>query len=331
MACNKFNADGYVGCQNTSNVFWVSGQGNTAEAAREAALQKAQLRCVTVEGTPTDGFLPGYPNVYCSDPSQPPTPEWPFALQKATVLGETGDDFTFDTGTSQLVGVDNRLYCIKKLPDGVSYELHILNAGFESFALQTAIPFKAEVAEFAIAHNKDLFCIKKQNTGSGRTEIHVLSAASGYQSFRLQTATALGETGDDFSFDIAENNEDIFCIKHLPDGVSHQLHILDSFQGYGGFALQTAIPFTAEFAEFSVSSGRFLYCFKKRGTGTNSTEVHILSPGSGYQEFSRQIGTALHETGDNFELHLSPIQDLFAVKKSGTASHRTEVHVVKLP
>ncbi len=40
----------------------------------------------------------------------------------------------------------------------------------------------------------DLFAIKKSATGSNKTEVHVLSAASGYKAFSLQTATGLHET-----------------------------------------------------------------------------------------------------------------------------------------
>jgi hypothetical protein len=38
-----------------------------------------------------------------------------------------------------------------------------------------------------------LFCLERTNTGTGRLEVHVLSAASDYQSFLLQTGTPIGE------------------------------------------------------------------------------------------------------------------------------------------
>ena len=48
--------------------------------------------------------------------------------------------------------------------------------------------------DFGLAPNLDLCFVKKRATGTGRTEVHVLSKKSNYQSFSLQTGTALHET-----------------------------------------------------------------------------------------------------------------------------------------
>ena len=47
-----------------------------------------------------------------------------------------------------------------------------------------------------------------------------------------------------------------------------------------------------------------------------------------YQEFILHTGTALHETDATFEFLLADNRDLFAIKKSKTGSHSTEVHVL---
>ncbi|MCC3776489.1 VCBS repeat-containing protein [Streptomyces sp. UNOB3_S3] len=78
----------------------------------------------------------------------------------------------------------------------------------------------------------DLLAIKKSGTGTNSTEVHVLSGASNYQRFILQTGTALHETDRTFAFSVADWNRD-----GRPD----------------------------------------LVAIKKSNTGTNSTEVHILS------------------------------------------------------
>jgi hypothetical protein len=152
-----------------------------------------------------------------------------------------------------------------------------------SFLLQTgtALHETDDSFEFAVAGNGDLFAIKKSNTGTGTTEVHVLSAASTYRQFSLQTGTALHTTGTDFQFLLAANRD--------------------------------------------------LFAIKKRGTGTNSTEVHVLSAASGYRQFVLQTGTVLHETGSNFSFDVTAARDLFAIKKSGTGTNSTEVHIVNLP
>jgi hypothetical protein len=45
-------------------------------------------------------------------------------------------------------------------------------------------------------------------------------------------------------------------------------------------------------------------------------------------QFRLQTGTALHETGDNFAFSVLPHGDLMAIKKSGTGTKSTEVHIL---
>jgi hypothetical protein len=94
---------------------------------------------------------------------------------------------------------------------------------------------------------------------------------------------------------------------------------------YKGFTLQTGTPLheTDHTFEFGVALNRDVFAFKKSGTGTNSTEVHVLSAASGYQQFSLQTGTALHETDGTWELRVAPNRDIFALKKNGTGSGTT--------
>lgn len=65
-----------------------------------------------------------------------------------------------------------------------------------------------------------------------------------------------------------------------------------------------------------------LYCIKKRFTGSNSLEVHILSGKSNYQKWLLQTGTQHPETGDNTVFALGDynqngILDLYCIEKRG--------------
>ena len=76
-----------------------------------------------------------------------------------------------------------------------------------------------------------------------------------------------------------------------------------------------------------------LYCIKKSNTETNSTEVHILNGNDNFQSFLLQTGTALQETGDNWDFLLGDINnngtlDLYCIKKSNTGSNSTELHIL---
>jgi subtilisin family serine protease len=109
------------------------------------------------------------------------------------------------------------------------------------------------------------------------------------------------------------------------------------------FILQTgtALHETDQTFEFAVADwngdGRpDLIAIKKSNTGTHSTEVHVLSGASNFQQFILQTGTALHETDQTFEFAVADWNgdgrpDLIAIKKSNTGTHSTEVHVINLP
>ena len=103
-----------------------------------------------------------------------------------------------------------------------------INAPYEVFSLQTgtALHPTDQTFEFAVAPNRDVFAIKKSNTGTGTTEIHVLSAASGYKNFSLQTGTALHPTDQTFEFAVPPNR-DVFAIKKSNAGTgTTEIHVL---------------------------------------------------------------------------------------------------------
>ena len=182
---------------------------------------------------------------------------------------------------------------------------------------------------FYVASNNDLFAIKKRGTGTGKTEFHVLSAATGYQQFSLQTGTALHETDDAFEFAVAENR-DVFAFKKRGTGTGKtEIHVLSVASGYQQFSLQTgtALHETDSTFQFALAQNRDVFAIKKSNTGTRSTEVHILEVDQGYGAFSLQRKTALHETDDAFCFGVTSDRDVLAVKRRGTGSNTTEVHI----
>src|SRR5262245_52231329 len=77
---------------------------------------------------------------------------------------------------------------------------------------------------------------------------------------------------------------------------------------------------------------RSVVAIKKRGTGTHTTEIHVLNDNDP-KTFTLQIPTALHEVGGNFEFAIADWNhdgqpDLIAIKKNGTGTGTTEVHVL---
>ncbi|CAI7640315.1 unnamed protein product [Penicillium manginii] len=260
-----------------------------------------------------------------------------FILQTGTGLHETDNTFEFAVGDWNGDGRPD-LFAVKKSNTGSkSTEVHILSgaSNFQSFILQTgtALHETDDTFEFAVGDwngdgRPDLFAIKKSNTGSKSTEVHILSGDSNFQSFILQTGTALHETDDTFEFAIGDWNgdgrPDLFAVKKSnTDSKSTEVHILSGASNFQSFSLQTdtALHETDNTFEFAVGDwngdGRpDLFAVKKSNTGSKSTEVHILSGASNFQSFILQTGTALHETDNTFD---------FA---SNTGSKSTEVHII---
>jgi hypothetical protein len=73
----------------------------------------------------------------------------------------------------------------------------------------------------------------------------------------------------------------------------------------------------------------------KMDAGSNTTALHILNGSNGYQNFTFQDGTHLHQTGSdnnwNFlygDYNNDGYKDLFALNRSTGGSNKTEVHIL---
>jgi len=179
---------------------------------------------------------------------------------------------------------------------------------------------------FAIQSNDDLVAIKKINTESGTTEVHVLSAASNYQNSIYRTGTALHETDDTFAFAVKRNNDLVAIKKSSTDTRSTEVHVLSASSNYQHFVLQTGTPLheTDDTWAFAMKENDDIMAIHKSETDTHSTEVLMLSAASDYKEFVLHTGTALHETDDEWAFAMKRNGDVVAIKRGGT----TELQVL---
>ncbi|MGX8910086.1 FG-GAP repeat domain-containing protein [Streptomyces netropsis] len=223
---------------------------------------------------------------------------------------------------------------------------------FGNFILQTGTALHETDDTFATATTDwdrdgrpDLVAVKKSRTGTDSTEVHILSGASNFQRYILQTGTALHETDDSFDFAITDwdrdTRPDLVAVKKNRTGTnSTEVHILSGASNFQRYILQTgtALHETDDSFDFAITdwdrdTRPDLVAVKKNRTGTNSTEVHILSGASNFQRFNLQTGTALHETDDSFDFAITDWDrdtrpDLVAVKKNRTGTNSTEVHIL---
>ena len=134
-----------------------------------------------------------------------------FSLHTDTCLHETDYNVEFALAMNQDV------FAIKKAnTKPKTTEIYVLSAAskYKSFSLEigTCLNETDDNFEFLLATNGDLFAIKKSDTKTETTEIYVLSAASKYKSFSLETVTCLNETNDDWDFALARDR-DLVAIK----------------------------------------------------------------------------------------------------------------------
>jgi len=97
-----------------------------------------------------------------------------------------------------------------------------------------------DIADYDGDGKLDLYAIKKVS-GTGRTEVQILSAASGFKSYLLNRATILGQTGADNSWEFKVGDydrdgiPDVYGIKKNGASGKTELFILNGanqFQSY---------------------------------------------------------------------------------------------------
>ena len=250
------------------------------------------------------------------------------------------------------------LISISKLGASGTTEVHALNGAstYQSFAthLATALHQTGNDSAWAFAlgdYNKDgvqdIYVIKKQG-GSNTTEVHVLNGANSYQSFLLNSTTALHVTGTNttWQFDVGDYNRDgtldLYAINRIGASGKTEVHVLNgvgnfqSFLGHHASVLgQTGSDGSWVFKVGDYNKDGFadVYGIARMG-GSNKTEVHVLNGANGYQNFLLQIATVLGQTGTSGawsfvlgDYNRDGTTDLYSISKLG-GSNTTEMHAL---
>lgn len=254
-----------------------------------------------------------------------------FSVHAATALGRTGTDgsWQFLTGDYNRDGVRD-VYAISKRGGSGKTEVHVLDgaSGFKAFSLHTATPLSAsgsdETYVFALGDwdrdgAPDLFIFQRAGTGTASTEVHVLSGASNFQTWLLHTGTALSPTGggSNWKFLVGDYNRDgrpdVYALSKNGGSGSTEVHVLSGAADYKAWLLHTGTPLAQSgsdhawdfgLADYNGDGMPDLYAISKSGTGTRSTEVHVLSGTGNYQTWLLHTGTALAQTGTDWNWQL---------------------------
>ena len=236
-----------------------------------------------------------------------------------------------------LVAPDNNdLFCINKLgTESCATEIHILNAdaNYHHFRCQSGINLHetGQNFQFALAHNRDLFAIKKSHTSTNSTEVHILTASSNYQTYRLQTGTAMPETDHTSQFLLASNDDLCWIKESITGSKTTEVHVLSASSNYQSFVLHTStkLPETDLSWDFiGVGWNNDVYAIERSNTSSDITRLYVLNHASHYKTISVHHIQCLPKTDHKFAFTLGRNSNLFVIQKTGTISGKTHVQVL---
>jgi hypothetical protein len=210
-----------------------------------------------------------------------------FDAQLGTGLHETNEWWRF-----AVTGNDD-IYAIAMGPVTWAYIL-TASSGYQHLQRIDFLPFGATDPwswDFVVDVERNIYGIKKNSTASGYTDVYV-AAPSSYGSLAAYFPTVQHQTDQTFAFGVSPQ-KDIFCIKRSNTGTgSTEVHQLARAHSYRQWVLNTgtALHTTDQTWEFGVTpdpdpNNVDVYCFKKSGTGSGRTEVHVLRRYNGERTF----------------------------------------------
>ncbi|MFI5891632.1 FG-GAP repeat domain-containing protein [Actinoplanes sp. NPDC051513] len=228
------------------------------------------------------------------------------------------------------------------------------DSSFQRLLLRTATPLGVEAAPHTNAYTMadwnddgrlDLVAIQKSGTASGRTELRILDGATSFQTFLLQTATALAPTDDRHDMSVADVNGDNvpdLIVVYRSDTASGktEVQILDGAAAFQRELQHTATALGPADARHDLSvadwngDGRLdLVDVQKSGTKSRKTEIRVLDGAANFGRDLKKTATALGPADARSDLSLADWNgdgrlDLVVVQKSGTATGRTEARVL---
>ena len=191
-------------------------------------------------------------------------------------------------------------------------------------------------------HFNELVAVKKYNTGSGKTEAHIMSGLDDFSSFTLQVGTTMGTTSSDWQFIVSDWNDDtkadLFGVKRTGSSGKTEIYIMDRSTSYQSYLASIATTLGAtnsnwsfDLADRNGDGVLDLFCINRVG-GSNKTDVHILNGANGFQSFLANIATVLGATDSTWDFEVSDynddgIVDIFCIDRIG-GSGKTDVHVL---
>jgi hypothetical protein len=191
----------------------------------------------------------------------------------------------------------------------------------------------------------DLVMVQQSGTAGGGTALHILNGLSGFKHSLLLTGTALGPTDDRHTFSVADWNADgqpdlVVTQKSGTASGRTEVRVLDGASNLQRYLLETTTVLAAtddrhtfSVADWNADGHPDLVMIQKAGTAKGRAVVRVLDGASTLQRFLVRASTGQGPTDDRHSLsvvdwNVDGRMDLVVVQKWGTASGRTEAHIL---
>ncbi|WP_169331077.1 FG-GAP repeat domain-containing protein [Deinococcus gobiensis] len=187
----------------------------------------------------------------------------------------------------------------------------------------------------------DLAYFVKKHTGTNTTEIHVINGSASYNNHLQQTGTVMGvEPNEQYFMADWDNDSRPDMIKIKPNVAGKtEVHIASGNSNYQQYIynIATTLSGVDDTFEFNIADwnrdGRLdLIAVKKRNTGTNRVEIHVLDGAKNFQAYLLQTGTIMPTQPNSSTIRFADwdgdgLLDLFGIYKQNTGTGRMEVHI----
>jgi len=221
-----------------------------------------------------------------------------FIEHTGTALHETDDAYDFVVTDWNGDGRPDLVVIQRSNTATGSTEVQVLSSAsnFQLSILEktgTALPETDENFEFMVTDwngdgRLDLVAIEKGKTGTNSTKVHILSGASNFQKFLLQTGTALYGTDGNSEFMLAdwsgEGRPDLVAIRKSRPGTNGiELHIVSASSDFQNYILMTEASLQGTNENFAFAMAVWdgprrpdLFAIQKRGADSNATTIQVL-------------------------------------------------------
>eukprot|EP00927_Polykrikos_kofoidii_P027492 TRINITY_DN24162_c0_g1_i1.p1 TRINITY_DN24162_c0_g1~~TRINITY_DN24162_c0_g1_i1.p1 ORF type:complete len:1418 (-),score=171.53 TRINITY_DN24162_c0_g1_i1:204-4457(-) len=191
---------------------------------------------------------------------------------------------------------------------------------------------------YLVSGNGDLIGVKRgPETESGKTEVHIASRESKFQTITDRWETALPLTTDNWTF-LFTSSEDLMAI-HMGGSASGktEVSILDKKTNYGTFIIEasrTPLGSTTEGWTFLVGRGDVLMAFDtgvEKPTASGKVEIHAFAKKTSYTKRIMVLVTGFEANNGTVSFGLTERMDMLAIRGGPTTdSGMTEMSMFKL-